>query len=73
LDLKKWVNGVDFTADRAGLVLCHDLETAVEIIRASDETSASIGGQQRLKELVLFAISESYFKLRTELGITIEG
>jgi hypothetical protein len=73
LDLKKWVAGVDATADRVGFVLAHDLETSVEIIRASDEASSSMAQQQRLKELVLFAISEPYFALREKLHITIDS
>jgi tetratricopeptide (TPR) repeat protein len=73
LDLKKWVAGVDATADRIGFVLSHDLETAVEIVRASDEGSSSMPQQQRLKELVLFAIGEPYFALRKRLRITIDG
>jgi serine/threonine protein kinase/lipopolysaccharide biosynthesis regulator YciM len=70
LDLRKWVTGVDVTADRVGFVLCHDLPTAVEIVRAVDE---GVAPQQRLKELVLFAISEPYFQIRERLGITIDS
>jgi tetratricopeptide (TPR) repeat protein len=72
LDLRKWVQGVDQTADRIGFVLSHDLETSIEIIRASDEASSSLTSQARLKELVLYAISEQYFKLRERLKISIE-
>jgi hypothetical protein len=73
LDLKKWVQGIDLTADRAGFLLSHDLETAVEIIRASDESASSAPEQTRLKELVLFAINEHYFKLRQRLHVTIDA
>jgi hypothetical protein len=71
LDLKRWIQGVDLTADRAGLVLAHDLETSVEIVRASDDTSSALNAQSRLKDLVLYAISEQYFTLRERLGIAI--
>jgi hypothetical protein len=73
LDLKRWIQGVDMTADRIGFVLSHDLETAVEIVRASDESSSALPPQARLKDLVLYAISEPYFRLRERLGITIGG
>ncbi len=33
LDLKRWVRGVDLTADRVGFMLSHDLETATQIIK----------------------------------------
>jgi serine/threonine protein kinase/lipopolysaccharide biosynthesis regulator YciM len=73
LDLKKWVGGVDLTADRAGMLIAHDLETAAEIIKASDEGSSAVANQDRLKELVLYAVSEPYFKLRRKLGIAIDS
>jgi hypothetical protein len=31
LDLKKWAHSVDYAADRAGLVMCQDLEQAVSV------------------------------------------
>jgi tetratricopeptide (TPR) repeat protein len=72
LDLKRWVQGVDLTADRIGFVLSHDLETSVEIVRASDESSSALSPQARLKDLVLYGISESYFQIRDRLKIGIE-
>ena len=42
LDLKRWVRGVDLTADRVGFLLSHDLETATQIIKASDENTSSV-------------------------------
>jgi tetratricopeptide (TPR) repeat protein len=73
LDLKKWVQGIDLTADRIGFVLSHDLETSVEIVRASDDSSSALMPQARLKDLVLYSISPQYFRLRERLGITIGG
>ncbi len=70
LDLKKWVTAVDYTADRVGLVLAHDLETAVEVVQGS-EGDAPGASQRRLKELVLFAISPHYLQLRERLGINL--
>ncbi|MFO0566465.1 MAG: tetratricopeptide repeat protein [Polyangiaceae bacterium] len=73
LDLKKWLGGIDMTADRAGFVCAHDLETAVEIIKASDESSSAVPQQERLKELVLYSVSEPYFKLRKKLRISVDS
>jgi tetratricopeptide (TPR) repeat protein len=72
LDLKKWVAAVDLTVDRVGLLLAHDLQIATEMLRASEEAS-SVPVKERLKELVLFSVSEEYFALRQKLAITIEG
>ena len=73
LDLKRWVSGVDLTADRAGFLLAHDLETAVAVVRASDEESSAVSQQDRFQELVLFSVSPAYFKLRDHLGITVDS
>jgi tetratricopeptide (TPR) repeat protein len=72
LDLKKWVAGIDATADRAGFLLAHDLEVATATIRATEESS-SMSVKERLKELVLFSISEDYFGLREKLSVTIDS
>ncbi|HEY3494549.1 MAG TPA: tetratricopeptide repeat protein [Polyangiaceae bacterium] len=73
LDLKRWVAGIDLTADRAGLLLAHDLETAVAVVRASDEASSAVPQQDRIQELVLFSVSSQYFELRERLGIGVDS
>jgi hypothetical protein len=73
LDLKRWVAGVDLTADRAGFLLAHDLETAVAVIRASDDASSALPTEDRVQELVLFSVSEPYFRLRERLGISVDS
>ncbi len=71
LDLKKWVSSIDLTADRIGFLLAHDLQLATEVIRATED-GASIPGKERVKEAVLFSVSEEYFEIRQKLGIAIE-
>jgi hypothetical protein len=73
LDLKSWVAGVDMTADRVGFLVAHDLETAAELIKATEDAAASIPVRERLKELVLWSVSEDYFEVRQRLGITIDS
>ncbi|HKY35991.1 MAG TPA: tetratricopeptide repeat protein [Polyangiaceae bacterium] len=73
LDLKRWVRGVDLTADRVGFVLSHDLETASQIIKASDASTSSVPTEDRLKELVLFSVGSQYFQLRRVLGIAVDS
>jgi len=71
LDLKKWVASIDLTADRIGFLLAHDLQLATEVIRATEE-GASVPGKERVKEVVLFSVSEEYFEIRQKLGIAVE-
>jgi hypothetical protein len=73
LDLRKWVAAADLTADRAGLILCHDLEIAVELVRASREDSSSVPVAERIQELVLYSVSTQYFRVRERLGINLES
>jgi tetratricopeptide (TPR) repeat protein len=72
VDLKKWVGAIDMTADRAGFLLAHDLATAAEVMRATEDAS-SVPGKERVKEVVLFSISEEYLALRKKLQITVES
>jgi tetratricopeptide (TPR) repeat protein len=73
IDLKRWVAGVDLTADRAGFVVCNDLELASEMIKAADDSSSAVPQKERLRELVLYSASEEYFALRRRLGLNIDG
>jgi len=73
LDLKRWVAAVDLTADRAGFLMCHDLQVAAELIKASGEDASAVPIKDRLKELTLFATSEPYFALRAKLGIAVDS
>jgi hypothetical protein len=72
IDLKKWVAAIDLTADRAGFLLAHDLGVATEVMRATED-AASVPAKERVKEIVLFSISEPYFELREKLQITVES
>jgi len=73
LDLKRWVSGVDQTADRVGFVIAHDLDTAAQVIRASDESAASVPNQERLKSLAVYSVSPDYLALRRRLGIAVDS
>jgi hypothetical protein len=72
LDLKKWVAAIDLTADRAGFLLAHDLSCAAEVMRATED-GASVPVKERMKEIVLFSVSEEYFALRDKLQIRIDS
>ena len=72
-DIKKWMQSVELTGVRAGFLLANDLEVARKMIQAlPPEGSVDLPPKDKLKELVLFSVSESYFKLREQLGIQIQ-
>jgi tetratricopeptide (TPR) repeat protein len=73
LDLKRWVAGVDLTADRVGLIFSDDLGTAIQLLRSSPEDSSSVPGTERVKELMRYSVSEEYFGIRARLRIAVDS
>jgi hypothetical protein len=71
IDIKRWINTVELTGCRSGLLLSNDLEVAARMIQAESSTVDEIPPKEKIKELVLFSVSEQYFRLREALGITI--
>ena len=71
IDLKKWVAAIDMSADRAGFILAHDLLVATEVMRATED-AASVPSKERIKEAVLYSVSEEYLALRQKLQVAIE-
>ncbi len=71
-DIKAWMQAVELSGMRAGFLMCNELETAVRMVQAlPPDFPADLPVQEKLKELVLFSVSEEYFRLRELLGITI--
>jgi tetratricopeptide (TPR) repeat protein len=71
IDLGHWGNAVDATSHRAGFIICGDLEVAAKMVSMEP---VLVGGPQvkdKIKELVLYSISEDYFGVRAHLGTTI--
>jgi len=73
LDMKRWMAGVDLSADRLGFLLANDLKIANAVIDASPEEVSVIGKKDRLRELLAYSVSEPYFELRKALGIALGG
>ncbi len=70
-DLKKWMQTVEVTGARAGLLLCADLEIAKKIISAEPQIPGDLPPVEKMKELLVFSVSEQYFALRKALGIAV--
>jgi hypothetical protein len=72
-DVKKWLQGVEVTACRAGFLICNDLDTAARMITALGPSGpVDLAPKDKVKELVLFSVSEEYFRLRQALGIQLQ-
>ena len=70
-DLKKWMQMVEVTACRTGLLLCADMEIAKKIIGAEPQLPGDLTPAEKMKELLVFSVSEQYFSLRKALGIAV--
>jgi golgin subfamily B member 1 len=70
-NIKRWNQTVELTACRAGLVVCGDLEIAKKIIAAEPQLPGDLSPAEKMKELLLFSVSEHYAQLRKALGIAI--
>ncbi|MDH5671376.1 MAG: protein kinase [Myxococcales bacterium] len=71
LDMKRWMAGIDLSADRIGFVLSNDLKIANAVIEASPEDSSSVSRRERVAELMAYSTSEAYFDLRKRIGIAL--
>jgi tetratricopeptide (TPR) repeat protein len=71
VDLAKWGHSVDATTHRAGFVVCGDLEVAARMVSAEPVIVGGPALKDKVKELVLFSISEEYFAVRNQMGLTI--
>ncbi|MFH0900895.1 MAG: hypothetical protein V2A73_09730, partial [Pseudomonadota bacterium] len=73
IDLVKWGNGVEATAHRVGFVICGDLEVAARMISLEPSQAGTPPAKDKIKELVLYAVSEDYFSVRQQMGLVIGG
>jgi hypothetical protein len=70
-DLHRWSNAVDYTATRAGYLMCNDLEVAARLVQAEPVAVGSVDPKEKVRDLVQWTISDEYFSLREQLGLTI--
>ncbi|MCA9670158.1 MAG: tetratricopeptide repeat protein, partial [Myxococcales bacterium] len=70
VNLNKWLTAVDLTANRVGFVLCNDLEIAAKMVSTEPSTIGALPPKEKVKELVLYSISEEYFNVRAHLGLS---
>ena len=71
-DIKAWMRSTELTAARAGFLMCNDIGIAARMVQSLQTVGAvELAPRERVQDLVLFSVSENYFRLREALGITI--
>ncbi|MEW5851465.1 MAG: tetratricopeptide repeat protein [Myxococcota bacterium] len=64
--------GMEHTAVRASLVACNDVDITLQVMKVPDPQSPP-QPKNRVRELVLFLVSEQYAELRTRLGLALKS
>lgn len=70
-NIRRWSQAVELTSCRAGLLVCGDMEIAKKIISAEPTTPGDLSAADKMKELLVFSVSEHYSALRKALGVAI--
>lgn len=70
-NIKRWNQAVELTACRAGLIVCGDLEISKKLIGAEAQLPGDLSAADKMKELLLYFVSEQYSDVRRALGIAI--
>ncbi|MCB9527855.1 MAG: hypothetical protein H6701_05555 [Myxococcales bacterium] len=71
--IPRWLDAIEHTANRLGLLICNDLETALRQLKRVGQPLGRANAAERTRALLLFALSEPYFELRRRLGYAIAG
>ncbi len=72
-NIKRWSQAVELTSTRAGFLLSGDLDIAKRLIlQDQQQLPGDLTPQDKLKELLVFAVSPQYFQLRKRLGLEIK-
>jgi golgin subfamily B member 1 len=69
--VSSWRTATDLTANRVGFVVSNDLETAAKAIATEGTALSNLSVKDRLRDLLSFAVSESYFNVRRHLGLHV--
>ena len=64
-----WRTATDLTANRVGLIVSNDFETAARAIATEGAALSTMSVKDRLRDLLAYAVSEPYFQVRRHLGL----
>ena len=67
----QWSNAVDYTATRAGYLMCGDLEVAARLVQSEPVSVGVASPKEKIRDLVQWTVSDEYFALREHLGMQI--
>jgi tetratricopeptide (TPR) repeat protein len=71
-DVREFVEGAELTANRAGALLCADLEVVKAALSRETGSAARVPLRSRIRDMMLFCLSPEHIELRRALGLKIE-
>jgi hypothetical protein len=71
-NIKRWMQSVELTAVRAGFLASGDLEIAKKILAAEPQLPGDLSPVEKMRELLLYSVSEDYMAVRRSLGVTLQ-
>ena len=73
IDVKQWAAAAELSCYRVGLLLCGDLTISAQMVsQEQQQLGAMLTPKDKIKELLLYSISEDYFQARQSLGLQIK-
>jgi tetratricopeptide (TPR) repeat protein len=73
LDLKRWIRSVDQAADRAGLILCGDLDVGVAVIRSEPARQGALDPVARARDMLIYSVSAAHIEVRERLAVAVDS
>ena len=71
-DIKRFIQTVELTACRAGFLVSNDLDASVAMLSQLESAGPDdLSPTEKTKELILFSVSQEYFRLREAIGIAL--
>ena len=72
-NLRRWVEAVEHSINRAGFIVCNDLATTLGVLRKEPAWLTPMRSIQKVREMLVFAASPEYLELRKMLGLAVTG
>jgi tetratricopeptide (TPR) repeat protein len=69
--LRRWVEAVEHSVNRAGLIVSNDLSVTLGILKKESGWLTPMRPIQKVREMLVFASSEEYLSLREGVGLAV--
>jgi hypothetical protein len=70
-DLRRWLEAVEHSVNRAGFVACNDVGVALTILKGETRGLTPSRPIQKIRDILQFASSQEYLALREAIGLTV--